>query len=1462
MGLDRLHPAVAGWFSRAFDAPTAVQERAWDAIKRRVPTLISAPTGSGKTLAAFLAVIDDLVRDALERGGLPDETRVLYVSPLKALSNDIQKNLEAPLDGIRRELFELALPDAPIRAWVRTGDTPQSERARMRRTPPHILVTTPESLYILLTSESGRQMLSTVETVIVDEIHALAGNKRGAHLALSLERLEALTAKPPVRVGVSATTKPIERVARFLAGTGRGPCEIVDVGHVRDRDLAIELPSAPLEPIMPNEVWTEIYDKLADLIRAHRTTLLFVNTRRLCERAARHLAERLGEEAVTSHHGSLAKEHRLSAEQRLKSGQLKAVVATSSLELGIDVGDVDLVCQIGSPRAIAAFLQRVGRSGHGLGRMPKGRLFPLSRDELVECAALLGAVRRGELDAIRTCGAPLDVLAQQIVAEVAMGEWRLDDLYARFTAAEPYRELPRERFDAVVDMLADGFTTHRGRRSAHLHFDRVNGIVKPRRSARLTAVTNGGVIPDQFDYDVVLLPAEQPIGTLNEDFAIESMPGEIFQLGNTSYRIRKIETGKVYVEDARGEPPSIPFWFGEAPGRSDELSAAVSALRARVDVALETASPSATAAELVRDIGLSPPAAAQLVEYLAAAKAALGALPTAERIVLERFFDETGDSHLVVHSTYGSRINRAWGLALRKRFCRRFNFELQAAALEDSIVLSLGTVHSFALDDVPRYLSSKSVRDVLTQAVLAAPMFPTYWRWNATNALAVRRFRDGKRAPPQFQRIDAEDLLATVFPEQLACAENLTSPDREIPDHPLVEQTLADCLHGAMDVDGLVRVLERMESGEVEVVCRDLTAPSPLAQEILGARPYAFLDDAPAEERRTLAVQSRRYMTPEQAAELGRLDPEAIERVRAEAWPEARDPDELHDALVSIGFVTAAEGQRAPEWPAHFEALRRTRRATVFAPRGGETLWVAAERLADVRLAFPDGSAGDDAAALPGRARDPETALREIVRGRLEALGPVTAAELAAPLGLAAHALAAPLAALEQQGFAMRGRYRAELPLGEIEEWCERRLLARIHRYTLKRLRSEIEPVSLADFQRFLFRWHGLGAERREGVEALRAVLDMLQGLALPAIAWEREVLPARIADYGRDLLDRLSSSGEIVWWRPRPGAATVGPRPTTVAASPIVLVPRAALAEWRELAQRSAGGERADDPPPSSAAARVEAVLAARGALFFVEIVQATGLLRVQVEEALGELVGRGRVTADSFNGLRALLTPQSRRAGFGARSRRRGVGGFDAAGRWALIAEPAFGSAPGNGAAPNDDGVPFTSDAPSQAAVEHAARTLLRRYGVVCRAILGRETLAPPWRVLLDVYRRWEARGEIRGGRFVSPFGGEQFALPDAVVALRKTRQAEPDDEWVVISAADPLNFAHLAGAAPRMPAVPWRQLLFRGGKLVAARGAAGIEWFERFDAALERRAVEAFDAGDARPPTPLGARRARFA
>ncbi|MGD2167015.1 MAG: DEAD/DEAH box helicase, partial [Gammaproteobacteria bacterium] len=1167
MSISRFHPCVERWFRSAFTEPTAVQNRAWEAIGAGNNTLISAPTGSGKTLAGFLAVIDDLVRQA-QQGPLPDRTQVLYVSPLKALSNDIQKNLQLPLEGIRRELAADMAEDAPIRAWVRTGDTPQSERARMRRTPPHILVTTPESLYVLLTSESGRAMLTGTRTVIVDEIHAVLGNKRGAHLALSLERLEALCERPPVRVGISATTRPLDVTARFLSGAdGSDATTIIDVGHSRRRDLGVEVPESQLEAVMSNEVWVEIYDRLAELVRGHTTTLIFVNTRRLAERAARHLAERIGAEFVTSHHGSLAKEHRLQAEERLRSGRLKALVATASLELGIDIGDVDLVCQLGSPHAVATFLQRVGRSGHGLDGLPKGRLFPLSRDDLVECAALLDAVERGELDAMQMCAGSLDVLSQQIAAEVGMREWRAEDLRERFRRAANYAELDTEQFEAVLRMLADGFSTARGRRSAHIHYDRVNGVLRARRGTALTAITNGGAIPDQFDYDVVLLPNEFPIGTLNEDFAFESLPGDIFQLGNTSYRIIQVRTGKVYVEDAAGQPPNIPFWFGEAPGRTDVLSRAVSRVRADIDAALAVDSVGAVAGELAGQLGLPGAAATQLVEYLAAARAALGGLPTHEQVFFERFFDETGDTHFVVHSPYGSRINRAWGLALRKKFCRRFNFELQAAALEDTIVLSLGAVHSFALEEVTRYLSSTTVEHVLSQAVLGAPIFPTYWRWNSTIALAVRRFSNGRKSPPQFQRTDAEDLLSTVFPDQLACAENLGGGDREIPSHPLVDQTLHDCIRTTMDIDGLRALLSRVEAGEVRITCRDLTTPSPLSQEVLTAKNYAFLDDAPAEERRTLAVQARRYMSVEEASEIGRLDAEAIARVRNEAWPAVRNVDELHDALLVLGFITVREAESEAHWPEYLQELAGAKRATRWCAVGNAAtdpvdVWVAAERLADLRVVVPQGEALHDCADLPGESDSPEAALQSLLRGRLDGLGPVTAAELGAPLNVERTALNVALAGLENEGVAMRGQFTGAAH----EEWCERRLLARIHRYTLKRLRSEIEPVTLADFQRFLFRWQGLGGSQREGREALAAVVSELQGAVLPAAAWERHVLPARIADYGGDQLDSLSASGALVWWRPRVDGGGRGAR-QTVAASPIALAPRESLRHWQLLA-------------------------------------------------------------------------------------------------------------------------------------------------------------------------------------------------------------------------------------------------------------------------------------------------------
>ena len=1434
--LDNFHPAVANWFRRTYTAPTEPQLQAWPLIQSGQHVLIAAPTGSGKTLAAFLAAIDALVRQGV-RHQLRDETQVVYVSPLKALSNDIHKNLEEPLTGIRQELAALGFPEVEIRTLVRTGDTPQADRDRMRRKPPHILVTTPESLYILLTSESGRKTLASTRTVIVDEIHALAPNKRGAHLALSLERLEHITGNRLTRVGLSATQKPIDEVARFLVGGGGRPakdlfegaadtdtahppaCAIVDTGHVRRRDLAIEVPEGPLEAVMSGEVWGQVYERLTSLIQEHRSTLVFVNTRRLAERLARALTERLGEEQVTSHHGSLAREQRLSAEQKLKRGELKALVATSSLELGIDIGHVDLVCQIATPRSISGLLQRVGRSGHAVGGLPKGRIFPVSRDDLVECTALLDAVRREELDRLHIPDKPLDVLAQQIAAEVACGEWDEDALYELLRRASPYRELTREEYTGVVQMLADGYSTRRGRRQAVVHRDAVNRKLRPRQGLRLTAITSGGTIPDTADYNVVLVPEEQIIGTVNEDFAVESMAGDVFQLGNTSYRILRVEAGRVRVEDAHGLSPTIPFWLGEAPARTDEVSAAVS--RLRHDVEARLGSTDLALRYLVDQVGASEEAAAQIVDYFAAAKAALGLLPTQRDLVFERFFDETGGTQFIIHSPYGSRINRAWGLSLRKRFCRKFNFELQAAATEDAIILSLTATHSFQLEEVARYLNAKTVRELLLQALLDAPMFMTRWRWNASVALALLRFRGGNKVPPQLQRMEAEDLIAAIFPDQLACQENVVG-DREIPDHPLVQQTIADCLHQAMDIDGLEGLLRRLESGEVRVTGRDLTTPSPLALEILSARPYAFLDDAPLEERRTQAVVSRRWLDPESAADIGRLDPEAIARVREEAWPQADNADELHDALLWLGYVTAAEATANAGWESMFAALASAGRATrIRLPSAAEAsgLWVAAERLPEF-YAVHSGAIPDPFVKAPedygAKSWTREDALREIVRGRLEGLGPVTARALSEQIAVPVLDVDVALLALEAEGFAMRGSYTAS---AERNEWCERRLLARINRYTVKRLRNEIEPVGAADFMRFLLDWqHTAPDERMEGPDAVAAIVSQLEGFEAAASAWEAEILPARVSSYDPAWLDDLCLAGRVVWTRleaPRISAdRTQGPSP--VRSTPVTLITRKNLPVWAALVKPSS----AEDLRLSSRAQAVADFLGRQGASFFDDIVQALDLPRTFVEEALGELVAVGLVNSDGFSGLRALLLPTERRKPMGGgRRRRTALLGVEDAGRWALIRRVVAADGVGR-SLPRET-------------VEQIARTLLRRYGVVFWRLLAREAeWLPPWRELLMALRRLEARGEIRGGRFVAGFSGEQFALPEAVGVLRGTRSEDKAGKLTVVSGADPLNLAGILLPGLKVPALYSNRVLFRDGVAVAALVSGEVQYFEKLD------------------------------
>jgi ATP-dependent helicase Lhr and Lhr-like helicase len=1418
----RFHPAVKQWFEQTFGSPTEPQLRGWPVIQSGRHVLISAPTGSGKTLAAFLASLDVLFRGG-EYTDLPDETQVVYVSPLKALSNDIRKNLQEPLAGIRALVRETNGREIDVRAEVRTGDTTGAQRQALIKKPPHILVTTPESLYLLLTSDSGRRMLTTTQTLIVDEIHAVVDDRRGAHLALSVERLASLTKGPIQRIGLSATQKPIEEVARFLVGAhavdvaGNPDCEIIDIGHRRELDLAIEIPKSPLEAVMSNEVWEEIYHRLAELIQAHRTTLVFVNTRRMAERVTHHLSELLGADAVTSHHGSLSAKLRLDAEDRLKRGELKALVATASLELGIDIGSVDLVCQLGTTRSIASLLQRVGRAEHKRGGLPKGRIFPLSRDELVECAALLHCVHRGELDRLSIPEKPLDVLAQQAVAAASAEDWDENEFFKLVRSAWPYRNLTREQFDSVVKMLAEGFSTKRGRRSALIHHDAVNHRLRGRRGARLVALTSGGAIPDNADYRVVLDPSETFLGTVNEDFAVESLAGDIFQLGNASWRILRISSGIVRVEDAKGQPPGIPFWLGEAPARTSELSQAVSDLRLEIENRLaDGQNPTQWLAE---EMQLPADAAEQLGDYFADAYRSLGAIPSQQSLVMERFFDESGGMQLVLHSPFGNRINRAWGLALRKRFCRSFNFELQAAATDDAIVISLGTQHSFPLEEVFRYLNFKTVRDLLVQALLDAPMFTIRWRWNATRSLAVPRFRGGAKIAAPLQRMESENLLAAIFPDQLACLEHIVG-DREIPDHPLVKQTIDDCLTEAMDIEGLEEVLRKIEHGQIRCIARDLPEPSPLASEILNARPYAFLDNAPLEERRTQAVYTRRASERNGSHELGILDAAAIEKVQKEAWPEATNADELHDALMLVGLMIEEEvvvythhnenGASAEHLLKELVASNRATKVRL----GERTFWAAAERLPMFQTIYHNARVESELIipdSLRGKTWERANAIRELVRGRMEVCGPITADELADILILPPSDIDAALLALEAEGFVLRGKFR---PHATELEWCDRRLLARIHRLTIDRLRSEIQPVSQQDFYRFLFAWQRADREHRvEGPEGLQSVLEQLDGCELPLAAWESAVLATRIADYDPEWLDRLCFSGRIGWARlcapQNPNARTSAPLRT----SPIALYQRENFGHWLMLT-------RANSEMELCVAARtLFDTLADGGALFFSEVVRRSGLLPSQVEEALSQLAALGQVTSDSFDGLRALLVPSNKRPTFGRnigkRRRKTNLASIEFAGRWSLLRTDVASQTSGNGA----------ERSARDAAIEKFARVLLHRYGVVFRRLLERESFPVTWYELGRIYRRWEARGEIRGGYFVGGLSGEQFALPEAIGLLRSIRKASPDGDLIAISAADPLNLQGVLTLGSRIAALTANRILFLDGLPIAALEAGEI-------------------------------------
>lgn len=1462
------HPLVKEWFLARFGSPTEPQIAGWPAIAKGRATLISAPTGSGKTLTAFLVCIDRLVRKALSNE-LENKTEVVYISPLKALSNDIQQNLEGPLTEIQRLAEERGLEMAPIRTAVRTGDTLMPERRAMLKNPPHILVTTPESFYILITADKSREALREVRTMIIDEIHAVADDKRGAHLSLSLERMDRLANRAPQRIGLSATQKPLEDIASFLTGNERAMPTIVNVGHKRKLDIAVEVPGIPLGAVATNEQWDETYDRLAKLVHEHRSTLIFVNTRKLAERVTMHLAERLGEEFVAAHHGSLSRKLRHAAERKLKSGQLRALVATASLELGIDVGAIDLVCQVSSPRSIAVALQRIGRAGHWRGAIPKGRIFPTTRDELIECAALVRAIKEGELDRIVIPTKPMDILSQQIVAMCACEDWNEDDLFAVITKAYPYSSLTREEFNRVLDMLSEGISACRGRYGAYLLWDRVNRVLKGRRGARLAAITSGGAIPETALYTVIAEPDQVTVGTLDEDFAVESNRGDIVLLGNTSWRIKRIESGsgRVLVEDAHGAPPTVPFWLGEAPSRSIELSYYVSSMRKHISDLIPSTLPVTETFDvrallnslpqaketLLSDYGLEESGAEQAVEYVLQGRAVLGTVPSDDTIIAERFFDEGGGMQLIIHSPFGGRINKAWGLALRKCFCRSFNFELQAAATDDGLNISLGEQHSFPLGDVFNFLHPSSAAHILEQASLASPIFGTRFRWDATRSLALLRFQGGKKVPPHLMRLKSDDLLAAVFPDAAACQDNMPG-DVELPDHPLINEVMKDVLTEAMDVDGLISVLNKIISGEIKTISVDTPIPSVFSHEILNANPYAYLDDAPLEERRARAVEMRR-MLPESLQSVGLLDQAVIKQVSEEAWPDIRNHDELHDLMqtlvtLPVSFILNnpinSDNNSSEKWQEYFVELQKQGRATtahVSVGKVNEAFWIAAEKRAAFELIYPAAKYETELKSVGRVETVPEDALNALLKGWTQHLGPTTAVELASLFCLPIRAMETALVRLESSGNVLRGQFRTDASATEAAiasvaargidkiskqdliraeevakstvsgtdtvgkepkdalflEWCDRRLLARIHRMTVSSLRKGIEPVTASQYMNWLMNWQHLmpGTQLAGDERGTLEIIRQLQGYEIPANAWEQYILPRRLKNYNPKVLDTLCLTGAIGWGRLSPHPATLDDgdarkrrvMPTSVA--PIAFFVRDD-SDWMSPKHP---GSLDESKGLSTQAIEVRDLLKQRGASFFADIVRGTNRLKSEVETALWELVAAGIVTADGFDNLRALIDPK-RRSGQGNSRMQRPR---NSTGRWSLL---------------------YIDEVDRNKELEAICHVLLKRYGVVFRDVLARESMVPRWRDMLLTFRRMEDRGEIRGGRFVSGFLGEQFALPEAVESLRASRNRPMDGQAITFSATDPLNLIGTIIPGEKTTATSANTVtLMNGAELIAA-------------------------------------------
>ena len=1464
------HPVVQEWFTAKFGTATEPQQHGWPSILAGNPTLISAPTGSGKTLSAFLVCIDHLLRQAIS-GNLLPETQVVYVSPLKALSNDVQKNLDGPLAEIQALANQRGYMCPQIRTGVRTGDTLTKERTQMLKHPPHILVTTPESLYILLTAGKSRENLRRVRTVIVDEIHAIADDKRGAHLALTLERLDALVcgenrlspgafltglATPPLRIGLSATQNPIKLVAAFLTGVGRIPATIIQVGQRRTLDLGIEIPSEELGSIATTSMWTEIFDKLAAFTEQHRSTLVFVNTRRLVEKISFELAERLGIEHVAAHHGSLSRTLRLDAEQRLKNGEIKILIATASLELGIDIGDIDLVCQIASTRAVATAMQRVGRAGHWRGAVPKGRFFATTRDDLMEQAALVRKMKAGELDLLEIPHEPTDVLMQQIVAMVGAEPWEEETLFQVVRRAYPYRGLTREHFDKLIHLLTEGIESTRGKYGAYLLRDGVHGQLHPRRGSRMIAISNGGAIPDSNLFAVILQPEGVQIATLDEHFAVDSSPGDVVLLGTTSWRIQKVESiGRVLVEDAHGAPPTIPFWEGEAPQRTGVLSDGVGDLRETISALTPNVSPTdlgiaaktqathaprshpeivACSQWLQENCCIAESAAFQLITYIVSGRAILGAVPSKTTIIAERFFDDGGGMQLILHAPFGGRINKAWGLALRKRFCRGFNFELQAAATDNGINIALAEQHSFPLSDVFQFLTEHTAQELLEQAAIASPIFKNRWRWAAGRSLQLLRFSKGKRIAPQIQRTRSDDLLANVFPQAAACFETIVG-DIQIPDHPLCNEVMKDVLTEAMDIEGLKQILRDIASGAIRCLAVDTPVPSQFAHELLNAMPYAFLDDADANERRARATSLRKGLPSSAKDEAGRIDPAAIATIRREIAPDLRDEHELHDFLHSLVVLPVSYLQEQAEsrhWPLFYQRLQANGRVHTI-DLHGIPCWTTTERL-------PHGSALHNETTSVTK----QEAIQKLVQGWLQITGPTTATDLAARFSLDPGDLYQAFLHMEMQGLLLRGVF--EHPATKVDheiEWCERRILQRIHRLTLATLRKQVEAVPPAVYMRWLLGWQHLAPQTQlSGVEGVLEALSQLEGFEAPAVEWERTLLPARVANYDPRWLDELCLSGAVGWGRisPHPawsvGEGSAPRRVIPTNAAPITFFLRE-TADWLPLALEA---QCVDEPNLNRAlspeAVQIRTHLVTRGATFTNDLQRITGLTKPQTQHALWELATAGLAAADGFDQLRAMMDPRRKSQTSDATRRPTRTN----AGRWSLLCDEVE-PAPLKPTKAEAQQAAIARARALDRAHESAARMLLARYGILFRDLLTREANAPRWRDLLNILRRLEARGEVRGGRFVTGFNGEQFALPHAVESLRGTRNVASETE-VTVAAADPINLAGIVVPGERVPSVPGKQVVYRNGAAIQPESAEAVP-------ASRKRALPAFTP----PPVP---------